>query len=490
MCVRGRRRLLAVVALAVSFYLLLKRDSMSKFVRLGSGVNLKLVQVQVYFRHGARTPLHYVKSSVCDAEWPKSTTTDVPKTMIPFVHLDLDTQQVVDEDTVDLIYKPFHLPGGESIGMLTSIGQTDIYNIGARLRKDYAQSGLLISDPPKLSEFQCRSTRVGRNIKSMRCMVAGLTGGQVPGPVTIASIPFETEFLFPNPKNCGVMDRAFLQGTEELRNNSRITSLKSELKRVLKLDRLVDELEKTKDRQTDDCQVYYVRDDYIARKHNKFTYPESLKPLEEEIDILSATELLCELLGKQRDWVSNLDITIGPVLHLILTKIRDHSELPPLQLFAGHDSTILPLLLAFNFFDGKWPPFGADVIIELYSQADGPNAATIMNGAGEGGPSPPAYKAPASQLPHSSIDWPDSLLDNFWIRMKYLNKPAPLVSLWNMEKQLQPLGSMEYVPLRSLIERWTPMAVSMEDFRSYCLKAAGRAYFMPEGMGYVGPRPV
>nr|VZI34880.1 unnamed protein product [Spirometra erinaceieuropaei] len=383
--------------------------------------------VQVYFRHGARTPLHYVKSSVCDAEWPKSTTTDVPKTMIPFVHLDLDTQQVVDEDTMDLIYKPFHLPGGEAIGMLTSIGQADIYNIGARLRKDYAQSGLLISDPPKLSEFQCRSTRVGRNIKSMRCMVAGLTGGQVPGPVTIASIPFETEFLFPNPKNCG---------------------------------------------------------------HNKFTYPESLKPLEEEIDILSATELLCELLGKQRDWVSNLDITIGPVLHLILTKIRDHSELPPLQLFAGHDSTILPLLLAFNFFDGKWPPFGADVIIELYSQADGPNAATIMNGAGEGGPSPPAYKAPVSQLPHSSIDWPDSLLDNFWIRMKYLNKPAPLVSLWNMEKQLQPLGSMEYVPLRSLIERWTPMAVSMEDFRSYCLKAAGRAYFMPEGMGYVGPRPV
>ncbi|BHF57322.1 Lysophosphatidic acid phosphatase type 6 [Sparganum proliferum] len=465
MCVRGRRRLLAVVALAVSFYLLLKRDSMSKVVRLGSGVNLKLVQVQVYFRHGARTPLHYVKSSVCD--------------------------QVVDEDTVDLIYKPFHLPGGESIGMLTSIGQADVYNIGARLRKDYAQSGLLLSDPPKLSEFQCRSTRVGRNIKSMRCMVAGLTGGQVPEPVTIASIPFETEFLFPNPKNCGVMDRAFVQGTEELRNNSRIASLKSELKRVLKLDRLMDELEKTKDRQTDDCQIYYVRDDYIARKHNKFTYPESLKPLEEEIDILSATELLCELLGKQRDWLSNLDITIGPVLHLILTKIRDHSELPPLQLFAGHDSTILPLLLAFNFFDGKWPPFGADVIIELYSQTDGHNAATIMSGAGEeGGPSPPAYKAPVSKLPHSSIDWPDSLLDNFWVRMKYLNKPAPLVSLWNMEKQLQPIGSMEYVPLRSLIERWTTMAVSMEDFRSHCLKAAGRAYFMPEGMGYMGPRPV
>uniref|UniRef100_A0A0X3PXD2 2-phosphoxylose phosphatase 1 n=1 Tax=Schistocephalus solidus TaxID=70667 RepID=A0A0X3PXD2_SCHSO len=468
---------------------LLSAYIMSKFVRLGSGINLKLVQVQIYFRHGARTPLHYVKSPLCDADWPKSTTADVPKTMIPFVHIDRDTQQVVDEDTMDLIYKPFVLPGGEAIGMLTSIGQEDLYDLGERLRKDYAKSGLLLSEPPKLSEFQCRSTRVGRNIKSMRCIVAGLTGGQVPETVKVTSIPFEAEFLFPNPRNCGVMDRAFIQGTEELRNNSRISSLKYELKKALKIDRLVDEFEKTKNRQADDCQVYYVRDDYIARKHNKFTYPEALKPLEEEMDLLSATELLCELLGKQRDWMTNLDITIGPVLHLILTKIRDHSEMPPLQLVAGHDSTILPLLLAFGSFDGKWPPFGADVIIELYSQTDGPNAATIMNGAGEG-LSPPAYKAPASALPHSSIDWPADLLDNFWVRMKYLNKPAPLVSLWSMEKELQPIGSMEYVPLRSLIERWTPMAVSMEDFRSHCLKAAGRSYFMPDGMGYMGPKPV
>ncbi|VDK87383.1 unnamed protein product [Dibothriocephalus latus] len=229
-----------------------------------SGINLKLVQVQIYFRHGARTPLHYVKSPVCDADWPKSTTADVPKTMIPFVHLDRDTQKVVDEETVDLIYKPFHLPGGECIGMLTSIGQENLYDLGVRLRNDYAKSGLLLSDPPKLSEFQ--STRIGRNIKSMRCIAAGLTNGQVSGPVKITSIPFETEFLFPNPKNCGVMDQAFIQGTEELRNNSRISSLKSSLKKALKLDRLVDELEKNKNRPIEDCQVYYVRDDYIARK--------------------------------------------------------------------------------------------------------------------------------------------------------------------------------------------------------------------------------
>lgn len=37
-----------------------------------------------------------------------------------------------------------------------------------------------------------------------------------------------------------------------------------------------------------------------------------------------------------------------------------------LFLYASHDSTLIPLLLALGTFDNKWPPYAADVALELY----------------------------------------------------------------------------------------------------------------------------
>lgn len=37
-----------------------------------------------------------------------------------------------------------------------------------------------------------------------------------------------------------------------------------------------------------------------------------------------------------------------------------------LFLYASHDSTLIPLLLALGTFDHKWPPYAADVTLELY----------------------------------------------------------------------------------------------------------------------------
>ncbi len=110
------------------------------------------------FRHGARTPLHLVESpaTVGPSCWQPSETADVPDTVVPLVHLGERSRQVVDEDSYDLIYRPVKLPGGESIGMLTSQGQRDMKIKGEQLRKDYAASGMLqgVSNPLRLSEMR------------------------------------------------------------------------------------------------------------------------------------------------------------------------------------------------------------------------------------------------------------------------------------------------------------------------------------------------
>jgi len=39
-----------------------------------------------------------------------------------------------------------------------------------------------------------------------------------------------------------------------------------------------------------------------------------------------------------------------------------------LHLVSAHDTTILPLLVTLNIFDGEWPDFCAEVAIELWEE--------------------------------------------------------------------------------------------------------------------------
>jgi hypothetical protein len=44
---------------------------------------------------------------------------------------------------------------------------------------------------------------------------------------------------------------------------------------------------------------------------------------------------------------------------------------PPFYLHAGHDSTLIPLLLALNIWDGVWTPYASYVNFELYQGSQG-----------------------------------------------------------------------------------------------------------------------
>lgn len=41
-----------------------------------------------------------------------------------------------------------------------------------------------------------------------------------------------------------------------------------------------------------------------------------------------------------------------------------------LYLYAAHDTTLIPLLMALDIYDNKWPPFAADLILELYQHRE------------------------------------------------------------------------------------------------------------------------
>lgn len=41
-----------------------------------------------------------------------------------------------------------------------------------------------------------------------------------------------------------------------------------------------------------------------------------------------------------------------------------------LYLYAAHDVTLMPLLLALGIFDHKWPPFAGDLTMELHQHQE------------------------------------------------------------------------------------------------------------------------
>lgn len=70
-------------------------------------------------------------------------------------------------------------------------------------------------------------------------------------------------------------------------------------------------------------------------------------------------------------------MAVGPFLHLLegnLLKAADpttpSSKTRKLYLYATHDVTLMPILMALGIFDHKWPPFAADLTMELYQHQE------------------------------------------------------------------------------------------------------------------------
>lgn len=147
-----------------------------------------------------------------------------------------------------------------------------------------------------------------------------------------------------------------------------------------------------------------------------------------------------------------------------------------MHLFTVHDSTLLPMLIALDCFDGHWPPFSADITFEIYSQTSGSPVSEVID--------QDEASTENTQYPNSTINWSASMLDSYWVRVKYINKPMPLARFWGIEKQLKSfLGSDEFVPLRLLAQRWSQMSLIPTDYVEQCRRVAGRAQNHHKGLG-------
>ncbi|XP_066064373.1 lysophosphatidic acid phosphatase type 6 isoform X2 [Chamaea fasciata] len=136
----------------------------------------------------------------------------------------------------------------------------------------------------------------------------------------------------------------------------------------------------------DESVDFFILFDNISAEqaHNMPSCP-VLKKFQKTVESRSVDSMLFLLEDREI-----LQMNIGLVLNTLHNNIQaavnpsNQAETArKLFLYAVHDSTLIPLLLALGTFDHKWPPYAADVTLELHQDRDSKEWFVRMSYRGE-----------------------------------------------------------------------------------------------------------
>uniref|UniRef100_A0A673KK06 Lysophosphatidic acid phosphatase type 6-like n=1 Tax=Sinocyclocheilus rhinocerous TaxID=307959 RepID=A0A673KK06_9TELE len=287
-----------------------------------SPYELKLIQV--LFRHGARTPLKSIPD-VLEAQW-------VPQLLVAPAHTEID-YMVTDLQggprppaPVEDSYRAKILTGGTYPGQLTTLGMQQLYDLGVRLRKKYIQEEPFLTPSFNPKEVYIRSTNIVRTIESAKCLVAGLFQQEQAGVVSILTDKAENEILYPNYHGCKLLKRLIGHRWGDSSTLPDIAADLQSIQRALGVD------------PHQHLDFILIRDDMVARESHGLPLPTALENWRSIVE-QRAVDMICHIYEPSKR---------------------------KLFLYSVHDTTLMPCLMALGVFDMKWPPYAADITLELY----------------------------------------------------------------------------------------------------------------------------
>ncbi|XP_058926822.1 lysophosphatidic acid phosphatase type 6 [Kogia breviceps] len=321
---------------------------------------LELKMVQVVFRHGARSPLKALPRKE-QVEWNPQLLEVPPQTRFDYTVTNL-AGGPKPHSPFDSQYHETTLKGGMFAGQLTKVGMQQMFALGERLRKNYVEDIPFLSPTFNPLEVFIRSTNIYRNLESTRCLLAGLFQCQKEGPIIIHTDEASSEVLYPNYQNCRSL-------RERTRGRRQAASLQPGIS---------EDLKKVKEgmgiASSDGVDFLILLDNVAAEQVHSLPSCPTLKRFAWMIEQRAVDTALYILQREDRE---SLQMAVGQFLHILesnLLKVVDPATPPgktrKLYLYAAHDVTLMPLLMALGIFDHKWPPFAVDLTMELYQHRE------------------------------------------------------------------------------------------------------------------------
>ncbi|XP_055329146.1 lysophosphatidic acid phosphatase type 6-like [Paramacrobiotus metropolitanus] len=325
--------------------------------------DLKLQSIQVFFRHGARTPLRPIPF-LPGVQWPKELMANPPASPVQYVLTGMDGKVMTRSPHDDKLQK-IVFPGGAKAGHLTTVGKQQMFDLGRRLRMEYIEKRRLLNPAYSESQVYVRSTNILRTVESAQWMVSGMFDAAAKGakPVVIHTDLDEEEILYPNVNFCIALknvNKSFYKWVDDMPGLE-----KSRLAHTKILNYTPEKYDGKK------LDYQELRDELSAREANGLYIPPEAKEMWNQIDSHAIEMLKLMVSGpdeKKRSTV--LSLSCGAVLHMVAANMDTAGQVTDSKkmfVYSAHDSLMMALLLTLGFFDGHWPPFAADIVFELYT---------------------------------------------------------------------------------------------------------------------------
>ncbi|CAL9690183.1 unnamed protein product [Knipowitschia caucasica] len=347
--------ILGSVSAALGSVLWSQKNNESDQTRTDPSSPYELQLVQVLFRHGARTPLKSIPN-VIEAQWVPTLLEPPPHTHINYVVTDLSGGPRPPAPTEEN-YRKSVLTGGCFPGQLTTLGMQQLYELGQRLRQRYIEDSAFLSPEFTPAEVYVRSTNIWRTIQSAKCLVAGLFQQNQKEALPILTTGAEAEILYPNFQGCKLLK---IVGGHRWADSSTLPDIAADLQSIQKA------LGIAAHQQVD---FILIRDDMVARETHGLPCPPALDSWRDKVEQRAVDMMNYIYNPSQRE---SLQLCVGSLLHIFLINIENKLQKVlqepnrKLFLYSAHDTTLIPCLMAMGIFDMQWPPYAADITLELY----------------------------------------------------------------------------------------------------------------------------
>ncbi|XP_015735227.1 lysophosphatidic acid phosphatase type 6 isoform X3 [Coturnix japonica] len=340
-----------------------RRAAAAQGAGCGERQELELRLVQVVFRHGARTPLRPVPGAE-PVEWPPSLLEVPAHTKLNYTVTDLRGGPQPPSPYEER-YRKTTFKGGALAGQLTTVGMQQMFALGERLRRSYVEEARFLSPAFKPAELtagawicchQCCNFTSAEEV-CINC-TSESREERVPGPIVIVTDEASSEILYPNYYNCQRLKCLTRQKLKDAQLQPAISEDLKTIKKKMGVD------------GDESVDFFLLLDNIFAEQVHGLPSCPVLKDFQQTIERRCIDSLLFVLEDGSREV---LQMSVGLLFYTLQKNIREAADpsspaekARKLILYASHDVTLIPLLMALGTFDHKWPPYAADVTLELY----------------------------------------------------------------------------------------------------------------------------